>query len=67
MLNALRLSDGFSTELFWQRTGLAIAALGDPLNELIAEGLLEEISTGRWRPSARGFQFLNDLQARFLP
>ncbi len=67
MLNVLRLSDGFSAELLWQRTGLAMAALGDPLNELIADGLLEEISVGRWRPSARGFRFLNDLQARFLP
>ena len=67
MLNALRLSGGFSARLLRERTGIDSAYLGEPLGRAIADGLLEETDTGHWRPTGLGFRFLNDLQARFLP
>ena len=67
MLNALRLVEGFSLELFSQRTGLAPERIGRPLEEARARGLMEEPTPGAWRPTALGRRFLNDLQGRFLP
>lgn len=67
MLNVLRLTDGFSADLFRSRTGLGIAAVKDAIDAAAADGLLEEVRPAHWRPSPLGFRFLNDLQARFLP
>jgi oxygen-independent coproporphyrinogen-3 oxidase len=67
MLNALRLSAGFSARLLTERTGINILTLEGPLRQAVADGLLEEVSAGEWRPTPDGFRFLNDLQARFLP
>jgi oxygen-independent coproporphyrinogen-3 oxidase len=65
-LNALRLNDGFDAALFESRTGLSVDAL-EPAVQLAGErGLLAE-SSGRWVPTPRGRQYLNDLQALFLP
>ncbi len=66
MLNALRLRDGFPLAHFGERTGLAITALQRALEEAERQGLLER-DLVRVRPTARGFDFLNDLQALFLP
>lgn len=67
MLNALRLLDGFSEAEFPARTGLPFAAVAPTVAELRRAGLLERAGPGAWRPSARGFALLNDLQAAFLP
>ncbi|MEN9398711.1 MAG: hypothetical protein RLZ81_3241 [Pseudomonadota bacterium] len=66
MLNALRLKDGFALEQFSQRTGQPIGAIARALERAEQQGLL-------WRdlthvaPTEKGYDFLNDLQAMFLP
>jgi oxygen-independent coproporphyrinogen-3 oxidase len=66
MLNALRLKDGFALQQFSERTGLAITAIQKGLEEAERKGLIERDFV-RVKPSVRGFDFLNDLQALFLP
>jgi oxygen-independent coproporphyrinogen-3 oxidase len=66
MLNALRLKDGFSLQLFSQRTGLAISAIEGALDQAHRKGLIER-DQATLKPTARGFDFLNDLQSLFLP
>jgi oxygen-independent coproporphyrinogen-3 oxidase len=65
-LNALRLLAGFTERQFEERTGLPGAALHGPIQQAEARGLLER-QDDRWQPTARGRQFLNDLQGLFLP
>jgi oxygen-independent coproporphyrinogen-3 oxidase len=65
MLNALRLRDGFALQDFAEKTGLPISALQTGLNEAERRGFIER-DLMRVRPSVRGFDFLNDLQALFL-
>ncbi len=65
MLNALRLKDGFALARFTERTGLPLTAIQQALAQAEARGLVERDFT--WlKPSVRGFDFLNDLQALFL-
>lgn len=66
MLNALRLADGFALQLFSERTGLGLNAITAALDQAEQQGLMER-DFQRARPSTRGFDFLNDLQALFLP
>jgi oxygen-independent coproporphyrinogen-3 oxidase len=66
MLNALRLADGFELSLFAERTGMPLSAVQAALTQAQAQGLLAR-EGDHVRPSARGFDFLNDLQALFLP
>jgi putative oxygen-independent coproporphyrinogen III oxidase len=66
MLNALRLRDGFALSQFSERTGLPLTAIAQPLAEAEAKGLIER-DLARVRPTTRGFDFLSDLQALFLP
>ncbi len=65
MLNALRLRDGFALQDFSDRTGLAITAIQQLLEEAERKGLIER-DFARVTPTARGFDFLNDLQSLFL-
>ncbi|MDG2376228.1 MAG: radical SAM family heme chaperone HemW [Woeseiaceae bacterium] len=67
MLNALRLSEGVSPSLLSARTGLELDSLSEQIEAAVADGLLEDPTTGRLRPTADGFRLLNELQARFLP
>lgn len=67
MLNALRLSGGFDERIFAERTGLGIEVLRERLAPVVAKGLIAETQPGTWQPTPRGGQFLNDLQAEFLP
>ena len=70
MLNTLRLREGFEEALFQERTGLPPSALRQGLAQAQAKGLLERYmseSGAVWRPTERGFDFLSDLQALFLP
>jgi putative oxygen-independent coproporphyrinogen III oxidase len=66
MLNALRLRDGFTTQLFVERTGLPLSSIEPALRQAEARGLIERDATSV-RPSVRGFDFLSDLQQLFLP
>ncbi len=66
MLNALRLADGFSRELFQQRTGLPMLVIEDRLGVAEQRGLLSR-APDRVQPTPRGRLFLNDLTALFLP
>jgi putative oxygen-independent coproporphyrinogen III oxidase len=65
MLNALRLNDGFEEACFEERTGLAFATVLPGLEGAKSAGLME-FSAEKWRPTADGRRFLNDLQATFL-
>ena len=65
MLNALRLREGFELARFQERTGLPPSAIDAPLREAEARGLIER-DWQRVRPTARGFDFLSDLQSLFL-
>ncbi len=65
MLNALRLSDGFPTTLFAERTGLTLNAIEKNLQQAEKKGLLycdHQII----KPTELGKRFLNDLQGMFL-
>jgi len=66
MLNALRLVDGFELARFTERTGLPLGTISRPLEEAERKGLIERVWV-RLRPTARGLDFLSDLQALFLP
>jgi oxygen-independent coproporphyrinogen-3 oxidase len=65
MLNALRLRHGFGLRDFTERTGLALSSIAAPLQEAERKGLIER-DLNRVRPTARGFDFLSDLQTLFL-
>ncbi|MBI5254882.1 MAG: oxygen-independent coproporphyrinogen III oxidase-like protein [Burkholderiales bacterium] len=65
MLNALRLREGFALADFTARTGLAVTAIARPLAEAEARGLIARDFERVW-PTARGFDFLSDLQSLFL-
>jgi putative oxygen-independent coproporphyrinogen III oxidase len=66
MLNALRLKDGFELVRFSERTGLPLSTLAAPLAEAERRGLIVR-DLSHVKPSALGFDFLNDLQQLFLP
>lgn len=68
MLNTLRLRDGFALARFTERTGLPLSAVREALALGQQRGLLEhDEAAGQVRPTARGFDFLSDLQSLFLP
>ena len=68
MLNLLRLREGFELQRFTERTGLPLSAVAKAIALGREKGLLEADDGGRTvRPTARGFDFLSDLQALFLP
>jgi oxygen-independent coproporphyrinogen-3 oxidase len=66
MLNATRLADGFDLSLFPERTGLPMTAIAQALDAAERQGLMTR-DLQRARPTTLGFDFLNDLQALFLP
>jgi coproporphyrinogen III oxidase-like Fe-S oxidoreductase len=65
MLNALRLRAGFELQLFAERTGLPLSAIEAPLAEAERRGLVSR-DLVCVVPTARGFDFLSDLQQLFL-
>jgi oxygen-independent coproporphyrinogen-3 oxidase len=65
MLGALRLADGFELPLLAERTGLGLQALQPGLDQALQRGWLQQQGT-RLVPSARGFDFLSDVQQLFL-
>ncbi|MEZ5633691.1 MAG: radical SAM family heme chaperone HemW [Nitrosomonas sp.] len=66
MMNALRLTGGFESALFQERTGLPITAILPQLNEAEQQGLIirNHVHT---TPTQMGRNFLNDLLHIFLP
>ena len=66
MLNVLRLTGGFGEAQYTARTGLPAAPLKIRLEALMHRGLVEPAGIRRWRPTALGRRFLNELQAEFL-
>jgi len=67
MLNALRLTDGFSEALFVARTGLPADKLRKRLEAPVEKGLITSSGRCFWQVTPFGRRFLNDLQAEFLP
>lgn len=78
MLNALRLREGFDLQDYGARTGLPLSSIQRSLEQARERGLLEPeeeihdtagapLAARRVKPTARGFDFLSDLQAMFLP
>ena len=66
MLNALRLTEGFSVSLFTERTGLPIIAVSRQLDEAEKRGLIVR-DIKHVQPTEKGRLFLNDLLEIFLP
>jgi len=66
MLNALRLTDGFTPTLFAERSGLPLSVVHATLEVAQSKGLLG-VDAERIRPTPHGQRFLNDLQMLFLP
>lgn len=69
MMNALRLKDGLPLNLFAERTGLPLGSILSTLDAAQQRGLLDlQLGAEGWiRPSAKGFDFLNELVGMFLP
>ena len=66
MLNGLRLKDGVELARYTERTGLPLSSIERALDDAVRQGLLDRAPN--WiRPTPRGYDFLNDLQALFLP
>lgn len=65
MLNALRLTEGFSPNLFAERTGMSLNQIGKQLDLAEQKGMLYR-DYAVIRPTDLGRRFLNDLQEIFL-
>ena len=66
MLNALRLNEGFSRELFTARTGLDAEVIEARLQQLQERGLLVSDHRGI-RASPLGRRFLDTVISGFFP
>jgi putative oxygen-independent coproporphyrinogen III oxidase len=68
MLGALRLREGFALARYTERTGLPLSSVRATLAKAHEQGLLVlDEAAGTVQPTARGFDFLSDVQALFLP
>lgn len=65
MLNALRLRDGFTLQQFTERTGLPLSSIDQALQQAQDQGWVT-LDASWVKPTARGFDFLSDLQSLFL-
>jgi len=65
MMNALRLTDGITKNLFFERTGLAIEIIEKELTIAKNLGLLD-YQNEKIKPSLRGYRYLNDLLQIFM-
>lgn len=66
LLNALRLTDGFTWRQFAERTGLSPIAIRPRLEAAAAQGLIALDADGA-RATARGFELLDSVLEPFLP
>ena len=65
MMNALRLHDGVSADLYHPATGMPFSQIETQLQQLRHKGLLVD-DPGRIAPTEQGRLFLNDLLESFL-
>ena len=65
MLNALRLREGVPLSHYLERTGLPPSSIAKAMEQARAKGLAE-LDPARIAATARGFDFLSDLQSLFL-
>ncbi len=65
MMNALRLTEGFPSRLFDERTGLPLAKVHAELLQAQRDGFIE-VTAERITPTLRGQRFLNTLLQSFL-
>ncbi len=65
MMNALRLTAGIKTHLFFERTGLFLESVGKELNMAKDHGFIDW-QTSILKPSAKGRQYLNELLEIFV-
>ncbi len=65
MLNIARLKKGFTAELFEQRTWLEFSEIEEKLEALINDGMISK-DKDHFRPSEKGYLFVNDIVNRFL-
>jgi len=65
-MNALRLTQGFDTELFERRTGIPFEKISADVEKARAAGLLHRTKY-KIRPTELGHRFLNDLLHYFDP
>lgn len=67
MMNALRLSVGFTIDLFERHTGLPWLVVSQEVESAIRDGFLEWVAPGKHvKPTHQGRRFLNVLLQRFL-
>lgn len=67
MMNALRLNDGFTIDLFERHTGLPWIIVSPRVDRALKDGFLEWVTPGQHlRPTLQGRRFLNVLLQRFL-
>jgi oxygen-independent coproporphyrinogen-3 oxidase len=66
MMNALRLTDGFETSLFSERTGLPLTTALSALEAAERQELVIR-DHAKIAPTLRGQRFLNDLLQIFMP
>jgi oxygen-independent coproporphyrinogen-3 oxidase len=66
MMNALRLTEGFSTRTFLERTGMPVMRIQHQLDEAEQRGLITR-DRMHIAPTLAGRRFLNDLLQIFLP
>ena len=65
MMNALRLTGGFETKLFSERTGMPVQSISKGLADASKKGLITQ-STQYIQPTLLGQRYLNDLLELFL-
>jgi oxygen-independent coproporphyrinogen-3 oxidase len=65
-MNGFRLVEGFTAELFADRTGMAPEELERRLAPTRAKGLVDGDGS-RWHATPRGFRFLNEVLVELLP
>ena len=65
MMNALRLSDGFTNTLFAQTTGQSFNSILPQLLEAQEQGFIE-LGYNKVTPTTKGRDFLNNLLELFL-
>ena len=65
MMNALRLTNGFETKLFHERTGMPWQAISMGVTQAQNKGLITQ-DINRIQPTLLGQRYLNNLLAQFL-
>ena len=65
MMNALRLTGGFETKLFSERTGMPVQSMSMRFAEASKKGLITQ-NTQTIQPTLLGQRYLNDLLEQFL-